>query len=81
MSSRAVSESSQRVARATATFMVDHGITQTQVAQALGRAQGYVSEHLTGARAIELDLIDAVASLAGVSPYTLLAELADAAAP
>lgn len=72
---RDVADSSRRIARAAQEYMDDHGVTQTQVAKAIGRTQGYVSEHLNGRRAVEMDMLEAIATLSGLSLFGLLAEL------
>lgn len=71
----AASDFSRALGAHLADVMRERGITQTQVADRLGRVQGYVSERLNGHRAPETDLIDAVAALAHLTPHALMLEL------
>lgn len=72
---REIADSSRRIAQAASEYMKDHGITQPQIAADIDRSQGYVSEHLNGKRALEFDMLDAIAHRSGVSMYALMAEL------
>lgn len=55
--------------------MERRGVTQTQVAEAIGRTQGYVSERVRGVRAPDTDVIAGVAQAAGVQPSTIASEV------
>lgn len=59
-------------------FMRATGVTGAQLAAALGRNAGYVSERANGKRAIDTNDIDALAALAGQgwTGRSLMAELA-----
>lgn len=52
--------------------MTGRNITQKAVAEYLGRSTGYVSEHLSGTRPPDTDMLDAVADLADVDGLWLL---------
>jgi transcriptional regulator with XRE-family HTH domain len=69
-----------RVARALQDFMRERDITQNQVAEFLGRSQGYVSHRTNGREALTVDIIGAVAVLAHLTPDALTLELAHRAA-
>lgn len=56
-------------------FMLEHGVSQTQIAARLDRAQSYVSGRLNGAHDLSLDIINAVAVLAHITPDALWVEL------
>jgi transcriptional regulator with XRE-family HTH domain len=56
-------------------FMVDHGVSQVQVATRLDRSQSYVSGRLNGKLDLSLDIIGAVAELAHISPKALWIEV------
>lgn len=58
-------------------FMRAAGVTGAQLAAALGRNAGYVSERANGKRALDTNDVDALASLvAGWTGRTLMRELA-----
>ncbi|MFT4156527.1 MAG: hypothetical protein QM630_01140 [Microbacterium sp.] len=57
-------------------FMKANGITNLQIAEHLGRNDGYVSERANGKRPLDTDDVDALAQLAGWSPRELIIELA-----
>jgi len=61
----------RRVARALQDFMKDQGISQAQVAEHLGRSQGYISHRTNGREALTVDIIGAVAELAHLTPDAL----------
>lgn len=44
-------------------FMKAHNVSGAQIAEALGRGEGYVSERVNGKRALDTNDIDALASL------------------
>lgn len=56
--------------------MSERGIKQQRIVDELGRGKAYVSNRFTGKRAVDTDMIDAVAHLAGVEPADLIAEIA-----
>ncbi|WP_402465669.1 helix-turn-helix domain-containing protein [Isoptericola aurantiacus] len=58
-------------------FMTEHGITQTQVGDYLGRSQNYVHGRLTGRNELSADIIGAVAVLAHITPRALMVELTE----
>jgi transcriptional regulator with XRE-family HTH domain len=62
-------------------FMAAEGITQSQIADALNRNQGYVSERVSGKRALDTDDVDALAGIAGWNGRELLIELAKRSRP
>lgn len=66
-----------RWSRALRDFMTDHDLTVEQVARAAGRSPGYVSHRTTGRASLSLDIILAVAELAGISERALMIELTD----
>lgn len=72
-----MSDLNAQMSRALRAFMADHGITQTQVATALGRSQAYVSHRTIGRQDLSLDIIGAVAELAHLSPRGLMVELTE----
>jgi transcriptional regulator with XRE-family HTH domain len=58
-------------------FMKSAGISGAQLAEKLGRGEGYVSERINGKRAIDTNDIDALARLAeGWDGRSLMIELA-----
>ena len=70
-------ELSKATSRHLRNFMTEHGITQQQVADKIGgRTQGYVSQRTNGRSVLPLDIIEAVARLAGIRPESLMTELA-----
>lgn len=56
----------------------DAGITQDQVAAALGIQQSQVSRRLAGRLALDIDELAAIAALIGCTPADLLADPAPA---
>ncbi|MFB7798980.1 helix-turn-helix domain-containing protein [Isoptericola sp. NPDC056134] len=58
-------------------FMEERGITQQQVADRLGRSQGYVSQHTNGRSNPGSDIIAAVATLAGLAPRSFMVEVTE----
>lgn len=64
-----------QVSSALIAFMQEHGVTQTRVGELLGRSQSYVSHRLTGKNDLSVDIIGAVAELAGVTPIYLVDQL------
>jgi transcriptional regulator with XRE-family HTH domain len=63
------------MSRALANFMLEHGVSRSEVARRLDRAQSYVSGRLNGAHDLSLDIVGAVADIAHVSPDALWIEL------
>lgn len=57
-------------------FMKANGVTNLQIAEHLGRNDGYVSERANGKRPLDTDDVDALAHLASWSPKELMIELA-----
>ena len=66
MSTRPTSEFSRVFSLCLRGFMEERHIESRDVARHLGRSAGYVSEHTSGTRAPDTDLLDAVADLAGI---------------
>jgi antitoxin component HigA of HigAB toxin-antitoxin module len=56
-------------------FMTDHGITQQAVALHLDRSKDYVSGRLSGRHALSVDIVTAVAQLAGLSDHAVMADV------
>lgn len=74
---REISAFAKAVAAEYAGFMRSNNITNLQVAEVLDRNDGYVSERKSGKRPLDLDDIDALASLVpGWTGRTLAIELA-----
>lgn len=63
------------LSRALRDIMTDRGVSQNAVAERLNRSANYVSGRLTGKHALSVDIISAVASLAGVSDRALMTEI------
>lgn len=58
-------------------FMKSAGITGAQIAEQLGRNEGYVSERVNGKRPLDTDDVDVLAALEGtISGRDLMLELA-----
>lgn len=74
---RGVSPFTAALCQALRAFMDDpkHPITGQAIADRLGRSAGYVSEHTSGRRAPDSDLLDTVAILAGMSTRALVNDL------
>jgi transcriptional regulator with XRE-family HTH domain len=72
-----MNELNAQISAALRTFMGDRDITQQQVADALGRSQGYVSQRTSGRRDLSVDIIAAVAELAHLTPRALMVELTE----
>lgn len=53
-------------------LLATHGVTQAQFAKALDRNQGYVSERVNGLKAFDINEIDALAKLIGITGQDLL---------
>lgn len=70
-----------RVVTALRAFMADHRISQASIARLLGRSEGYVSQRMSGRLDLTVDIMGAVAELASVSPYALMAELTERMSP
>ena len=51
------------------------GVNQEKIATALGRVQGYVSARMTGKKAWDMDELDVIAELLGMSGPEFLAEV------
>lgn len=57
-------------------FMTSHGVRGAQIAERLGRGEGYVSERVNGKRPLDTDDVDTLASLIdGWSGIDLMIEL------
>lgn len=73
---RNISDFAKAFAAEYAGFMKANGITNMQVASVLDRNDGYVSERKSGKRPLDLDDVDALASLVpGWTGRTLMIEL------
>lgn len=55
--------------------MAEHGVREADIAYRLGRSQSYVSEHLSGVRAPDLDVLNTIAGLAGTDVRVLVLDL------
>ncbi len=66
-------------ARAFQDIMREKGITQQQVADRLGKSQGYVSHRTNGREALTVDIIGAVAELARITPLMLTLDMSERA--
>ena len=74
---REISDFAKAFAAEYAGFMKANGVTNLQIAEVLGRNDGYVSERKSGKRPLDLDDVDALASLVtGWTGRTLMIELA-----
>lgn len=73
--SRDASPFSADLSRHLRDFMDEHEIAAHAVAARLDRSPSYVSEHTSGKRPPDSDLLDAVASLAGISTQRLVLDL------
>jgi transcriptional regulator with XRE-family HTH domain len=67
----------EAVSTAVRDIMADHGTTQQQVASLLGRSQSYVSHRLIGRRELSLDIVQAVANLAHMTPRAVMVEVSE----
>ena len=56
-------------------FMADHRISRRDVAARLDRSIDYVQGRVSGKRALSVDIISAVAQLAGISDRALMTEI------
>ena len=56
---------------------LERGVTQTAIAKLLGKSQSVISEHVTGVRAPDTDLIDAIAYLSGLTSMELVTIIQD----
>jgi transcriptional regulator with XRE-family HTH domain len=72
-----MNELNTQVSAALRDFMRERGITQQQVADRLGRSQGYVSHRTTGKQDLSIDIMYAVAELAHISPRALMVEVTE----
>ena len=57
-------------------YMRSNGVTNLQIAEALGRNDGYVSERANGRRPLDTDDVDALASLTATTGRELMILLA-----
>lgn len=64
---REVPEFTRLVARTIKGMMAERGVTQSQVAEAIGRTQGYVSERVNGLDSWNTAEIEALAHIFGIS--------------
>lgn len=74
---RAVDNLSQDVSEILRDLMAERGIRQSDVAATLGRSQQYVSDRMGGKHALGLDIMQAVAHLAHLTPRALMVELTE----
>jgi len=68
-------EMNARVVQGLRDFMAEHEISQASVARHLDRSAAYVSKRMSGELDLTVDIMAAVADLARISPYALMAEL------
>lgn len=74
---RPVRPLTERLAPVIAQYMRNNRITQTALGRELDRDQSYVSERVTGKRAFTTDELDGIAKLAGETPRSFIAHLAN----
>lgn len=75
MDERQTSEFSRVFSQHIRAFMGERGIDQADVGRRIDRTRSYVSEHTSGKRSLDTDIIDAVAELAGVETRDLVLEI------
>lgn len=73
----ATSDFTVKLAHALREVMAEHQVQQEPLRLALGKSQAWVSEHTSGRRAVDSELIAAVAELTEQSPVELLRDLVD----
>jgi predicted transcriptional regulator len=66
-----------RLAHALREVMAEHKVQQKPLQEALGKSQAWVSEHTSGRRAVDSEMIAAVAELTKQDPADLLRDLVD----
>lgn len=67
------SDGSRRLATMLRGYRVRAGLTQEQVAQALGKSQSFVSDYERGQRRLDLVELDTIATVLGVKVESLVA--------
>ena len=75
MSSREMSDFSRVFAAALRGVMSEHGVRQSDIAARIGYSEAYVSGRLSGKKAIDTDILDAVGQLADLDTVALMAEM------
>lgn len=75
MNARGASDFSRSFALHLRGVMVTKGVKQSALATHMGRSTGFVSEHLSGVRAVDTDMLDGIADLAGVDVRWLVDEV------
>lgn len=70
-----ISAFSRDFAAALRSVMTQYDVRQNALAGLTDRSPGYVSEHLSGRRAVDTDLLDAVAQLARMDTSALVSEV------
>ncbi len=65
-------EFARAYARAVRAAVDDNGMSGSELARRLGRAQSYISLRLQGRKAWTLDELDAIASIIGMNPQDLM---------
>jgi predicted transcriptional regulator len=76
MTERPVSAFSRSFALHLRGVMAERNIKQQAVAALLDKSKGYVSEHTSGKRPVDSDLLDAVAEVGNMESHDLIAEIA-----
>lgn len=76
MTDQPISDFSLRFSRALKGYMREANVKQDAIAAELGKSAGFVSEHVSGKKAPDTDLVDAVAKLSGIDTRTLVVEIA-----
>lgn len=57
-------------------YMRERSVLQREVAAHMDKSAGFVSEHLSGQRAVDTDMLDVIAELAGTDTRHVLLEVA-----
>lgn len=57
-------------------FMSSQGLSQVQLAMQIGRSQAYISDRMTGKAAFDMDDVDGIARLMGMTGSELLRRVA-----
>lgn len=67
---------SQKFAARLKAVVETNGLNQVEIAKAVGRGQGYVSERLNGVRPVDVDMVSAIARMVNIPFPELMCELA-----
>jgi transcriptional regulator with XRE-family HTH domain len=70
-----VSAFTQAFAAGVRDVMRKYGVQQVPLAERIGRSQGFISERTSGKRAVDTDILDGIAAMAGVTPRALVREI------